>query len=83
MVVYFQGKQKGLVTNKTNANNIAALYGDDTDDWIGQKIMLNFRNGSCILSNRGAGDQNAMISAIRQTLYSCSDLTTLRYNPKN
>lgn len=40
MVVYFQGKQKGLVTNKTNANNIAALYGDDTDDWAGQKIML-------------------------------------------
>lgn len=40
MVVYFHGKQKGLVTNKTNANNIATLYGDDTDDWIGQKIML-------------------------------------------
>lgn len=40
MVVYFQGKTKGLVTNKTNANNIAALYGDDTDDWIGQKIVL-------------------------------------------
>lgn len=40
MVVYFHGKQKGLVTNKTNANNIASLYGDDTDDWTGQKIML-------------------------------------------
>jgi hypothetical protein len=40
MVVYFQGKQKGLVTNKTNANNIAALYGDDTDDWTRSEIML-------------------------------------------
>jgi arabinogalactan endo-1,4-beta-galactosidase len=40
MVVYFQGKQKGLVTNKTNANTIADMYGDDTDDWIGNKIVL-------------------------------------------
>lgn len=40
MVVYFRGKEKGLVTNKTNANNIAAIHGDDTDDWIGQQIML-------------------------------------------
>jgi hypothetical protein len=35
-----QGKDKGLVLNKTNANNIAAVYGDDTDDWIGGGIQL-------------------------------------------
>ena len=28
-VVYFNGKDKGVVLNKTNANNIAQLYGDD------------------------------------------------------
>ncbi len=40
LVVYFQGKQKGLVCNKTNANRIAHLYGNDTDGWIGKEITL-------------------------------------------
>jgi hypothetical protein len=39
-VVYFQNKEKGLVLNKTNANNISLVYGDDTDDWIGKAIQL-------------------------------------------
>ena len=39
-VVYFQGKEKGLVCNKTNANNIAQAYGDDTDGWTGGEIVL-------------------------------------------
>ena len=39
-IVYFQGKDKGLVLNKTNANNIALAYGDDTDDWTGKEIVL-------------------------------------------
>lgn len=39
-IIYFQGKDKGLVLNKTNANNIAAVFGDDTDDWIGGTIQL-------------------------------------------
>lgn len=40
LIVYFQGKEKGLVCNKTNANNIAAIYGQDTDDWRGCEITL-------------------------------------------
>lgn len=40
IVVYFQGKEKGLVLNKTNANNIAIVYGDDTDDWRGGDLVL-------------------------------------------
>lgn len=40
MVMYFAGKDKGMVVNKTNANNIAAMYGPDTDGWLGQKVML-------------------------------------------
>ena len=39
-VVYFTGKEKGLVLNKTNANAIAQAYGYETDDWEGQKIVL-------------------------------------------
>lgn len=39
-VVYFKGKAKGLILNKTNAKNIATVYGDDMDDWEGQEIVL-------------------------------------------
>lgn len=40
LVLYFHGKEKGMVLNKTNANNIASLYGPETEDWQGKKIML-------------------------------------------
>jgi hypothetical protein len=39
-VVYFKGKEKGVVLNKTNSNVIADAYGDDTDDWFGQDVIL-------------------------------------------
>jgi hypothetical protein len=39
-IVYFEGKTKGLALCKTNARTIAALYGNDTDKWKGQKITL-------------------------------------------
>ncbi|MFA6134689.1 MAG: hypothetical protein WC869_11805 [Phycisphaerae bacterium] len=37
-VLYFRGKTKGLALNKTNTNAIAAVYGPETDDWIGAEI---------------------------------------------
>lgn len=40
MVAYFQGKEKGLVVNKTNANTIADMFGPETDDWAGREIVL-------------------------------------------
>lgn len=40
LILYFVGKEKGMVLNKTNANNIAMIYGDDTDDWRDQEIVL-------------------------------------------
>ena len=40
LILYFQGKAKGMVLNKTNANNIAALYTPDTDNWAGRQIVL-------------------------------------------
>ena len=39
-VLYFRGKDKGMVVNKTNANNISMVYGDETDDWTGKEIIL-------------------------------------------
>lgn len=40
-VLYFVGKDKGLVLNKTNASKIAQFAGSkDTDDWHGTRIRL-------------------------------------------
>ena len=40
-VLYFAGKEKGVVLNKTNSNMIASLLGSrDTDDWHGCSIRL-------------------------------------------
>lgn len=39
-VLYFVGKDKGIVLNKTNATNIREAYGPDTDDWTGKKVTL-------------------------------------------
>jgi hypothetical protein len=39
-VVRFEGKDAGLVLNKTNASIIAAALGEETDDWVGRKITL-------------------------------------------
>lgn len=40
-VVYFQGKQKGLVLNKTNSKRITEIVGSsETDDWEGHSIVL-------------------------------------------
>lgn len=40
LILYFQGKDKGMVLNKTNANNISFIYGPNTDDWNGAEITL-------------------------------------------
>jgi hypothetical protein len=39
-ILYFQGKERGLVLNVTNAKKIAEIYGDDTENWTGAKIVL-------------------------------------------
>lgn len=40
-VVFFQGKDRGMVLNKTNAQMIAELAGaEETDEWSGVKIVL-------------------------------------------
>ncbi len=40
-VIYFRGKEKGMVLNKTNAMKIVQLSGSgDTDEWPGFRIRL-------------------------------------------
>lgn len=39
-VLYFSGKDKGLVLNKTNAQIIAATYGPETDNWLDKEVTL-------------------------------------------
>lgn len=40
-ILYFAGKEKGLVLNKTNAKNVAGLTGSyETNDWKGFSIRL-------------------------------------------
>ena len=39
-VLYFEGRQKGMVLNKTNARRIAGKYGEDTDGWLGKSILI-------------------------------------------
>lgn len=39
-VIHFDGKEKGVVLNKTNATNISSAYGGNTDGWRGKKVVL-------------------------------------------
>lgn len=39
-VIWFEGYDKGMVLNKTNANNVSGLYGADSDGWIGKSMLL-------------------------------------------
>lgn len=40
LILYFEGKEKGIVLNKTNANAISFAYGDDTDNWQGGELDI-------------------------------------------
>ena len=39
-IVYFEGKEKGLICNKTNSKTIATLYGNYVEAWVGKRITL-------------------------------------------
>lgn len=39
-ICYFDGKEKGLICNKTNSKTIAAMYGNFIEGWVGKKITL-------------------------------------------
>ena|SRR6516164_3337528 len=39
-VMLFEGVEKGLVINKTNARKLAEAYGKQSSRWIGQMVQL-------------------------------------------
>ena len=39
-ILYFEGKEKGYVCPITCSKIIASMYGNKTEDWIGQRITL-------------------------------------------
>ena len=39
-VVLFEGVDKGLVVNKTNAKKLAEAYGKESSKWVGQIVQL-------------------------------------------
>ena len=39
-VAYFENEDKALVLNRTTYGTIVDIFSDDTDDWIGKKIVL-------------------------------------------
>lgn len=39
-ILFFEGKGKGLVLNRTNAGTIEEAYGDETDAWAGKEIEI-------------------------------------------
>jgi hypothetical protein len=39
-IVYFEGKDKGMVLNRTNSDTITSVYGTETDDWSGKEVTL-------------------------------------------
>ena len=40
IILELRGDWKPLGLNKTNAQAIAELFGEDTDDWIGQEVVV-------------------------------------------
>jgi hypothetical protein len=39
-IVYFVEHEKGMVLNRTNANTLTDLFGEQIEAWTGQKIVL-------------------------------------------
>jgi hypothetical protein len=39
-LIYFEGVEKALVLNKTNAQKLAAAFGKDYSKWIGKEVEL-------------------------------------------
>ena len=39
-VIFFNEFEKGMVLNKTNAKTISMLYGNELEQWIGERVQL-------------------------------------------
>ena len=64
-LVYFEGVEKALVLNKTNAQKLAAAYGKDRSKWIGVEVEL-------YAEMTGLGKEGVRVRPLKPT--SASDL---------
>ena len=55
-ILHFQGKEKGLALNKTNAMTLAGTFGPETNTWSGQEVEL---------FSQKVQFQNQMVDALR------------------
>ena len=39
-IVFFKGKDKAQILNKTNARSIAKVYGNELTNWLGKPIVI-------------------------------------------
>ena len=39
-VLFFSGRKKGMVLNKTNASKLRNQYGDEMNDWAGKEVII-------------------------------------------
>ena len=64
-IVYFEGKEKGLALNATNAKTIAALYGNYTEKWVGESITsFGSRSGG----RRPDAARNSRVASTRRSI---------------
>ena len=40
-VIFFDGKEKGMVLNGTNTDTLGHEFGYDSDDWIGKEVEIS------------------------------------------
>lgn len=62
-VLRFRNSKKGLVLNKTNGDTIAQVYGEDSDAWIGQTIVLYFDPNVTYAGKRTGGIRVSLADA--------------------
>ena len=41
LAIYFEGRDKGIVSNKTNTKRLIESFGSETDSWKGKKICAS------------------------------------------
>ena len=39
--IFFAGKEKGVVLNKTNTRGLIAAFGSDSEAWVNKDVMLS------------------------------------------
>lgn len=63
-IISFEGKKKKLVLNRTNGECLKAMFGRDTGEWIGKRIVLfpDVWNGDPCVRVRGSPDIAADIT---------------------